>query len=57
MDADQVRAALDSLRRRDLPVTGGRTLAYAYRSGLPDADAVGREALAAYLAGREVESA
>lgn len=46
--ADEVRAALDALRRSDLPTTGGRTLAYVYDSGLAEADALGREALAAY---------
>jgi len=32
----------------DVPVHGGHTLAYVYDSGLPDADRVGREAVAAY---------
>ena len=32
----------------DLPVHGGRTLAYVYDSGLPDVDRIGREAVAAY---------
>jgi glutamate/tyrosine decarboxylase-like PLP-dependent enzyme len=46
--ADEIRAALEVLRRSDLPTTGGRTLAYVYDSGLAEADALGREALAAY---------
>ncbi|MDF1604903.1 aminotransferase class V-fold PLP-dependent enzyme [Nocardioides sp. YIM 152315] len=43
--------ALDRLLRMqaaDLPVHGGRTLAYVYDSGLPDVDRIGREAVAAY---------
>ncbi len=48
MDADQIRTALQALRQRDLPTHGGRTLAYVYDSGLAEADALGREALAAY---------
>lgn len=42
---------LDRLRRlqgADLPVHGGRTLAYVYDSGDADVDQVGREAVAAY---------
>lgn len=42
---------LDRLREMqaaDLPVHGGRTLAYVYDSGLPDVDRIGREAVAAY---------
>jgi sphinganine-1-phosphate aldolase len=42
---------LDRLRQMqaaDLPVHGGRTLAYVYDSGLPDVDRIGREAVAAY---------
>jgi sphinganine-1-phosphate aldolase len=46
--ADEIRAALEELRRSDLPTSGGRTLAYVYDSGLVEADALGREALAAY---------
>lgn len=48
--ATQVREALDSLRARDLPTHGGRTLSYVYDSGLTEADEVGREALAAFAA-------
>ena len=48
MSADEIRAALATLRAHDLPTHGGRTLAYVYDSGLAEADAVGREALAAF---------
>ena len=41
-------ARLRRLQAADLPVHGGRTLAYVYDSGLPDVDAIGREAVAAY---------
>lgn len=41
-------ARLRALQAADLPVHGGRTLAYVYDSGLPDVDAIGREAVAAY---------
>ena len=36
------------LKTLDVPVTGGRTLAYVYDSGLPEVDRIGREAVAAY---------
>lgn len=39
---------LRSMQAADLPVHGGRTLAYVYDSGLPDIDRIGREAVAAY---------
>lgn len=39
---------LRALAAGDLPVHGGRTLAYVYDSGLADVDRVGREAVAAY---------
>jgi sphinganine-1-phosphate aldolase len=39
---------LKALQAADLPVHGGRTLAYVYDSGLPDVDRIGREAVAAY---------
>ncbi|SDJ70026.1 Glutamate or tyrosine decarboxylase [Nocardioides sp. YR527] len=39
---------LRELQSADLPVHGGRTLAYVYDSGLPDIDRIGREAVAAY---------
>ena len=48
MDHDEIRAALQAMRARDLPTHGGRTLAYVYDSGLASADAIGREALAAF---------
>ena len=43
-----VLARLRALQAADLPVHGGRTLAYVYDSGLPDVDRIGREAVAAY---------
>lgn len=43
-----VLARLEALRAGDLPTHGGRTLAYVYDSGLADADAVGRVALASF---------
>src|SRR6478735_3063628 len=39
---------LRELQAADLPVHGGRTLAYVYDSGLAEVDSVGREAVAAY---------
>ena len=45
---DDVLARLRELQAADLPVHGGRTLAYVYDSGLPDVDRIGREAVAAY---------
>ena len=48
MDHDEIREALKAMRARDLPTHGGRTLAYVYDSGLASADAIGREALAAF---------
>jgi glutamate/tyrosine decarboxylase-like PLP-dependent enzyme len=41
-------ARLREMQRGDVPVHGGRTLAYVYDSGLADADEVGRQAVAAY---------
>lgn len=41
-------ARLRTMQAADLPVHGGRTLAYVYDSGLPDVDRIGREAVAAY---------
>ncbi|WP_139977574.1 pyridoxal phosphate-dependent decarboxylase family protein [Nocardioides litoris] len=46
--ADDLLAQLRALQARDLPVHGGRTLAYVYDSGLAEVDRVGREAVAAY---------
>lgn len=43
-----VLARLHELQRADVPVTGGRTLAYVYDSGSEEVDRVGREAVAAY---------
>ncbi|WP_137293636.1 pyridoxal phosphate-dependent decarboxylase family protein [Nocardioides dongxiaopingii] len=45
---DGVLARLRTLQAADLPVHGGRTLAYVYDSGLADVDRVGREAVAAF---------
>ncbi len=47
-DQPTVLARLADLQRGDLPVTGGRSLAYVYDAGLPEADEVGRTAVAAY---------
>ncbi len=41
-------AQLRELQAGDVPVHGGRTLAYVYDSGLAEADRVAREAVAAY---------
>jgi sphinganine-1-phosphate aldolase len=41
---------LRELQADDLPVHGGRTLAYVYDSGLPDIDRIGRDAVAAAAA-------
>ena len=43
---DEVLARLTALRTNDVPTHGGRTLSYVYDSGLADADALGRHALA-----------
>ena len=43
-----VTARLQELRAGDLPVHGGRTLAYVYDAGLPELDALARDAVAAY---------
>ena len=45
---NDVLARLREMQADDVPVTGGRTLAYVYDSGLEEADRVGREAVAAY---------
>lgn len=47
VDTD-VAARLRALQDGDLPVHGGRTLAYVYDSGLADVDRVAREAVAAF---------
>lgn len=46
--AQDVLAELHARQGADLPVHGGRTLAYVYDSGLAEVDRVGREAVAAY---------
>ena len=43
-----VLARLRALQAHDVPVTGGRTLAYVYDSGLAEADEVGRAAVAEF---------
>ena len=43
-----VLARLRALQAADVPVHGGRTLAYVYDSGLAEVDRVAREAVAAY---------
>ncbi len=45
---DEIRARLRTLQSADLPVHGGRTLAYVYDSGLAEVDRVAREAVAAF---------
>ncbi len=45
---DRIRDELGRMQERDLPTHGGRTLAYVYDSGLAEADAIGREALAMF---------
>lgn len=48
MSPEQVRSRLTELQGEDLPVHGGRTLAYVYDSGLAEVDAAAREAVAAF---------
>jgi glutamate/tyrosine decarboxylase-like PLP-dependent enzyme len=43
-------ARLRQMQAADLPVDGGRTLAYVYDSGIPDVTRIGREAVASYAA-------
>ena len=50
MSPDEILAELRARRATDLPTHGGRTLAYVYDSGLAEADAVAREAVAMYAA-------
>jgi len=45
---ERLRARLAALQQQDLPVHGGRTLAYVYDSGLAEVDALAREAVAAF---------
>ncbi|MGN6780553.1 MAG: pyridoxal phosphate-dependent decarboxylase family protein [Marmoricola sp.] len=47
-DRPEVLGRLRVLQQADVPVHGGRTLAYVYDSGMAEADRVGREAVAAY---------
>ncbi len=46
--ADEVLERLREMQGQDLPVHGGRTLAYVYDSGLPEVDRLGRAAVSAY---------
>lgn len=46
--AAQILADLQTLRTRDVPTHGGRTLSYVYDSGWSEADELGRAALAAF---------
>lgn len=46
MNPDEILARLEDLRSKDLPTHGGHTLAYVYDSGIAEADALGKQALA-----------
>lgn len=48
MTPEEIRARLAALQAGDLPVHGGRTLAYVYDGGLTEVDALAREAVAAF---------
>ncbi|WP_446664105.1 pyridoxal phosphate-dependent decarboxylase family protein [Flexivirga sp. B27] len=48
MPDPQILEQLHAMQQHDVPVHGGRTLAYVYDSGLADADETGRAAVAAY---------
>ncbi|MDN5746904.1 MAG: aspartate aminotransferase family protein, partial [Nocardioidaceae bacterium] len=48
MSPEEVRSQLGTMATGDLPVHGGRTLAYVYDSGLSEVDALAREAVAAF---------
>jgi sphinganine-1-phosphate aldolase len=48
MAEPDVLARLREMQRSDVPVQGGRTLAYVYDSGLTEVDRIGRAAVAAY---------
>ena len=48
-------ARLKALQAGDLPVHGGRTLAYVYDSGEPEIDRIAREAVAAYAASNALD--
>lgn len=43
-----IRSRLAALKADDVPIHGGRTLAYVYDSGIEEANRVGEEAVAAY---------
>ena len=45
---EDLLAQLATLRERDLPEQGGRTLAYVFDAGLPDVDELARTAVAAF---------
>lgn len=45
---EEIRARLVAMQSGDLPVHGGRTLAYVYDSGLDEVDALARDAVAAF---------
>lgn len=48
MTPDEIRTRLTAVQAGDLPVHGGRTLAYVYDGGLAEVDALAREAVAAF---------
>ncbi|WP_203044383.1 pyridoxal phosphate-dependent decarboxylase family protein [Pimelobacter simplex] len=48
MAHEEIRGRLAALQDDDLPVHGGRTLAYVYDAGLAEVDALAREAVAAF---------
>ncbi|GAA3546189.1 pyridoxal phosphate-dependent decarboxylase family protein [Nocardioides daeguensis] len=48
MTPEEIRKRLVALQEDDLPVHGGRTLAYVYDAGLAEVDALAREAVAAF---------
>jgi sphinganine-1-phosphate aldolase len=45
---EEIRRRLEDLRSGDLPIAGGRTLAYVFDAGLEEVDAVARDAVAAF---------
>lgn len=48
-------ARLRALQARDLPVHGGRTLAYVFDSGVAEVDRIAREAVASYAASNALD--
>lgn len=50
MKSAEIIARLRELQAGDLPTQGGRTLAYVYDSGIAEADALGKQALAMHSA-------